>query len=231
LFGGSLATELRARVAMLDLLTARLEHAQEDERARLAAEVHDEPLQLALQLQRQIATEGAGRVATARSLALGELIVDRLRAVCLEVRPAALSELGLAAALELLAADLSQRAGMTITLDADPAIRELSLSPETELMLYRAAQEAMNNAIKHACASRLDVVFRRQAGEVELCVRDDGIGFDMPFSPSGLVAASHLGLAGLRQRAERTGWRLEVASSRGHGTCVRVRLPAIGRIA
>jgi len=53
----------------------------------------------------------------------------------------------------------------------------------------------------------------------------------MPFTPSGLLAAGHLGLAGLRQRVERTGWRLEVASSRGHGTCVRVRLPAIGGIA
>jgi len=143
---------------MLDLPQCAPGAAQEDERARLVAEIHDEPLQLALHMQRQIAAEGAGRVATARSLSLGELILIRLRAVCLEVRPAALSELGLAAALELLVADLSQRGRHDHHTGRRPAIRELSLSPETELMLYRAAQEAMNNAIKHAHASRLDVV-------------------------------------------------------------------------
>jgi signal transduction histidine kinase len=86
-----LADDLRSRAALLDQFNARLEHAQEEERARLAAEVHDEPLQLALHLRRQIAAEDHGRDATERQVALSEMIVDRLRAVCLAVRPAASS--------------------------------------------------------------------------------------------------------------------------------------------
>jgi len=218
-----LGEELRTQVAALDALNGHLQHAQEKERARFAAEIHDEPLQTALHLQRRIATDGGS--ATEQHLLLSESLVNQLRALCLEVRPPALTELGLLSALELLAEDLEQHSGIPITLETEAAVEDLPLSEEAELVLYRAAQEALNNALKHAHASELRVTMDCRRGSVELAVLDDGDGFEMPASSRGLLATGHLGLVGLRQRVERACGSLNVRSRAGHGTCVRIRLP------
>jgi signal transduction histidine kinase len=220
-----LAQELRAKVGVLDALNARVERAQEEERARLAAELHDEPLQTALHLQRSIAAEGTGRAATEQHLLLSERIVLQLRSLYMEVRPAALDELGIAAALELLTTDLEQHAGVPILLHADSDVDDLRLPSHAELALYRAAQEALNNALKHARPSTLRVCLEHRDGSVLLIVEDDGTGFDVQESSGSLLAAGHLGLAGLRQRIERVGGSLEVTSRPAAGTCVQVRLP------
>jgi signal transduction histidine kinase len=223
-----LADELRAQVCLLDLLNARLQQAQEEERGRLAVEIHNEPLQTALHLQRLIASDGYGRAATAQQLAVAEMVVTQLRAVCQGVRPPALDEMGLAAALEMLAVDLGEHAGIPITLDADPALVDVPLAPEAELMLYRAAQEALNNALRHAHASALQITLHPQARAVVLRVIDDGRGFEATSSPRGLLAAGHLGLSGLQQRVARCGGCLQVTSSPGRGTVVQVFLPVPG---
>jgi signal transduction histidine kinase len=145
-----LIDELQLKLATLDSLNERLHRAQEEERARFAAEIHDEPIQTALHLQRRIATDGHNRAAAVQHVALTELLVGQLRAICLAVRPAALDELGLAAALELLALDLGEQSGIPILLDADPLLEDMPLAPVAELVLYRAAQEAVNNALRHA---------------------------------------------------------------------------------
>ena len=221
-----LGEELRAKVAALDALNDRLQHAQEEERVRFVAEIHDGPLQSALHLQRRIAADG--RSATEQHLFLSESVIHQLRALCMAVRPRTLTEFGLAAALELLADDLEQHSGIPITLEAEAAIEDLPMSAEAELVLYRAAQEALNNALKHAHASELRVTMDFRHGAVELAVLDDGDGFEMPATSRGFLAAGHLGLAGLRQRVERVGGSLYIRSRAGQGTSVRTRLPIEG---
>jgi len=213
---------LQAQKATLDALNERLEHAQEEERARLAADLHDEPLQTAQRLQRQLAVDGRWGRATAQHLALGEQLITQLRAVCAAVRPTALDELGLAAAIEELAVDLGAHGGVPIALEADPELAEIALPPAVELVLYRAAQEALNNSLRHARPATLHVDLRRNGGGVQLTIADDGVGFAVPARPDGLVAAGHLGLGGLRQRVQRAGGHLSIASAPGAGTVVRV---------
>jgi len=213
---------LRAQKAALDALNERLHRAQEEERARIAADIHDEPLQTAQHLQHQLAADGRHGSPTARYSALTDALIAQLRAVCMAVRPTALDELGLAAALETLALDLGAHTGVPIVLDADPELAELALPPAIEIVLYRAAQEAVNNALRHARAYNLRITLRRHGDTVRLRVADDGVGFVAPTHLDGLVAAGHLGLAGLRQRVQRVGGRFSVASAPTRGTVVQV---------
>jgi len=222
-----LTDELRAQIEALDLLNTRLEHAQEAERLRLATEIHDEPLQTALRLQRLIAS-GEGSKLAANELAMSASLVEELRSICLGIRPSALTELGLTAALELLAEEFDKQSGLLITLDTDPAIAELVLGSEAEVVLYRAAQEAANNASKHAQARAVHVELCCRDAVVELRVTDDGDGFEVPPSLIGLVATGHTGLAGLKLRVERFGGTLELLSQPGHGTTVQVCVPHEG---
>ncbi len=216
---------LRAREATLDTLNERLQHAQEEERARIAADLHDEALQTALHLRRRLLADGRGRVAAAGHVAIAEAVIDQLRLVCTTVRPPALDELGLAAALETLALDLGADLTVPILLDADPALTELALSPAVELVLYRAAQEALNNALRHARPATIRMTLRCEDGAVRLFVCDDGDGFAVPERLDTLAAAGHLGLAGLQRRVGHAGGRLSVTAEPGRGTLVRVAIP------
>jgi signal transduction histidine kinase len=224
ILSAQLAGELRTKVHTLDALYARLQRAQEEERARLGSELHDEPLQLLLLLRRQLAAGGDRRATDAEQLALCDDIIGRLRAVCQEARPNMLDELGLAAALEALTADLGRHTEVAIVLDADPAVEELPIS---QLVLYRAAQEALNNALKHARATTLRITLCPADGGVRLCVSDDGQGF-VPASPSALVASGHFGLSGIKQRVTGMGGCLDVRSGIGQGTEVCAWVPALG---
>jgi len=223
-----LMAELRGQVVELDRLNERLERAQEEERALLAADLHDEALQTALHLHRRIAADGQGRATTAQHLAIASEVVRQLRAVCQRVRPAILDELGLSAALEVLVRELGARSGIPILLDVDPALSELPLCRDAELVLYRAAQEAVNNALRHASAGHLEITVGCGPYGVRLDVADDGTGFAVPARLDGLATMGHLGLAGLRQRVQRSGGRLAIASAPGRGTSVEVTLPVTG---
>jgi len=216
---------LRAREAALDTLNERLQHAQEEERARLAADLHDEALQTALHLRHRLLGDGQGRAAAAGHVAVAEAVIDQLRLVCTTVRPPALDELGLAAALEALALDLGAGLTVPILLDADPEVTELALSPAVELVLYRAAQEALNNALRHARPATIRITLRREDGAVQLSVCDDGDGFAVPERLDTLAAAGHLGLAGLQRRVGHAGGRLSVTAAPGRGTVVRIAIP------
>src|SRR2546421_3936201 len=228
-----LVDDLQAQVALLegqkaalDTLNERLQHAREEERAHLAADLHDEPLQTALRLQRLLIAEGCHDAATAHHIALGDTLVDQLRAICTVGRPAALDELGLAADLEVLALELGAHSGIPILLDADPELKELALSPDTKLLLYRAAQEALHNALRHACARIIQITLRRDAETVQLRVADDGAGFAVPAHMDALVAVGRLGLAGLYRRVQRAGGRFCVTSAPGRGTVIEVEFHA-----
>jgi len=219
-----LVEELRLKASTLDALNARFAHTQEEERARLAADLHDEPLQTALDLHRQLSVLETQPALTA----LSQTLLAQLRAQCTAMRPAALDDLGLHAALDQLAQDVSTRAGVVIVLDANPEIAELGLSAAQELVLYRATQEALTNSVRHAGAATVQVTLQRHGLGVRLRVSDDGGGFAVPARLELLAREGHLGLAGLATRVRHAGGSLHVTSAAHAGTCIQVDLPADG---
>jgi signal transduction histidine kinase len=140
-----------------------------------------------------------------------------MRSLVFELRPGSVAEQGLARALETHAKALEARVGLQVGVEA--ALPE-RLPIEIEEALYRIAQEALHNVVRHASASRVKVRVDRPGGRARLTVEDDGQGFDPTQVPEG-----HLGLAGMRARAERLGGTVEVRSRSGHGTTVEVVVP------
>ena len=219
-----LVDELRAKVTALDSLNERLQRAQEQERALLSAEIHDEPLQTALHLQRKLAS-GEHAQRRGEHVLLSQTLVSQLRRVCTAMRPATLEDLGLPAALDALAQEQSDRTHLPIMLTIDAALIDLTLAPALELVVYRAAQEAINNSLRHANPSLITIALNRRDQTVQLLVTDDGCGFVVPAPLSSLVMQQHLGLAGLQERVQRSCGQLIVRSRPGHGTVVELNLP------
>jgi two-component system sensor histidine kinase UhpB len=211
-------------------LLARLVLAQEDERRRIARELHDQLGQqlTALRLTLQtVKTQSIGRtelsvqVETLQELArqLDQDISFRVW----ELRPTALEHAGLRAALTNFVNNWSRHFGIRVQLHTSGASDE-RLGLELETMMYRLAQEALNNVAKHARADHVDIVLERSADQLSLIIEDNGVGFDL----SGLGAIGRgLGLVGMRERAALFGADLQVESTPGRGTTVILRAPAI----
>jgi len=199
--------------------------AQEEERRRLAAELHDEIGQsltaLALQLDRLAEQSPRGTRASATSARDAALqIVDDVRALARQLRPEALDELGLIPALTNLIESLSARTGLAIDRFLD---RDLPpLAPDAELVIYRVAQESLTNVIRHAHAVRAEVTLTKAPGAVVLTVCDDGRGIEPEPAGQG-------GLRFMRERAISVGADLQIAArGSGGGTEVRLRLSSDG---
>jgi two-component system, NarL family, sensor histidine kinase UhpB len=215
----------RARTELL----ARLVFAQEDERRRIAREMHDQ----------------FGEQLTALSHAIGNLRdacqgrpdvlarVDALEAISRrldrdvdqlvwELRPTALDDLGLRAALANYVQDWSARVGITAELHTS-GLLDNRLPSEAETTLYRIAQEALTNVAKHSQAGKVDVILERQGDSVLLIVEDDGIGFD---EDDDVAAGRGFGLRGMRERAALVGANVQIESAGGKGTTVLVRMTA-----
>ncbi|MDQ2741532.1 MAG: GAF domain-containing sensor histidine kinase [Chloroflexota bacterium] len=220
-----LTDELSLKVQTLDVLNERLEHARDEERAKLAADLHDEPLQMAIELGRQLRRAG-GQSDNGSLSALSKELASRLRTICTTARPPVLDDLGLSAALDLLVADAARRTAHSIGLDADAEVVQGIVSSEVELTLYRAAQEALSNCLRHSQARAIRVSLHLAENGVRLRVVDDGIGFAVASSLDNLAATGHLGLAGMRQRVERAGGRVSVQSTPGEGAAVQVDVPS-----
>jgi two-component system, NarL family, sensor histidine kinase UhpB len=195
--------------------------AQESERSRIARELHDEIGQqlTALLLRLTSARRFAGPelepiVVEAHGLARGSL--DDVRRVARELRPEALDDLGLPSALAALSERFARQAGLRVEDQLQPALPPLTA--EEELVVYRVAQEALTNVLRHAGCDRAEMTLRVSDEALVLDVRDQGRGFD-------LAAVTANGLAGMRERALLIGGRLEVRSRPGHGTLVRLALP------
>jgi signal transduction histidine kinase len=217
---GELATAADERERDLTSLAARLTGAQEDERRRIALELHDEPLQRAILLYREISVAAAHPRAE-RWLAEVEEIVTSLRATCNGLRPRVLDDFGLAAGLEWLVNDVRARSDVdvgltTVMADAAPGRR---LPADLELALFRIVQEALNNCLKHADARRVNVTLWRAGGPIRLTVADDGRGFD------GEPAGGHLGIRGMRERLRPWNGCVTVGRGPAGGTVVVAELP------
>jgi PAS domain S-box-containing protein len=217
-------TEQRASEAALRALSRRLVEAEENERRRLARELHDQVGQnlSALNINLDIVLGSLKETSLRRrledSLKLVDSTLQSIENVMADLRPALLDEYGLAAALAWYGEEYSQRTGIQVAVQAGDA--GAALRPETAVALFRIAQEALNNAAKHSSAKRITVQLEEQAGELMLSISDDGKGFDLAQAPRG-----RWGMTTMRERAEAGGGRLSVESSPGKGTTVRARLP------
>jgi two-component system, NarL family, sensor histidine kinase ComP len=219
---------LAARDSALNALNERLHHAQEEERRRLSADIHDEPLQTALTLQRLLARDCGPEHLDDAPLTLSRQLIEQLRAACAAMRPSTLDDLGLLPALDLLARDLGTRSEVLFQVEADPELAGTRLKPEIRLVFYRAAQEAINNSLRHGRPTTVRVTVRRDGGRAVMLVTDDGVGFAPPEHLHDLAAHGHLGLVGLRERVEQIGGKLTVCAAAGTGTVLRVELPLTG---
>jgi signal transduction histidine kinase len=238
------ATELRERGGALQSALSNLEKVEterkhlldrtmrgaEEERTRIATELHDGPIQrltaVGYQLEEASLTLSGGEhagVDELLNLAQRNLYaeISELRGLMATLRPPVLDELGLALALADQLDAFERRTGIMCFLDSD---RETRLEPEIETVLYRVAQEALINVAKHSRAHHVWVYLRTDDDRADMQVRDDGIGFD-PSSVNGLTGRGHFGLASMRERVEIAGGRYRLLSSPGGGTAVRVRLP------
>jgi signal transduction histidine kinase len=202
--------------------------AQEEERLRLARELHDDTIQsvIALKQRVQLAQKSVKDQTSRKTLAelesLAEQTIENLRRMTRALRPIYLEDLGLVTALEMLSRETSQNSGVQI--EFHRLGEEHRLSHEIELSLYRMAQEALSNVVRHSQAKRADVHIAFEKQGIELEVNDNGIGFDVPKSPTDFAAKGHFGLLGIRERAELIGARLEVESASGKGSRLKVRL-------
>jgi len=208
--------------------------AQEEERTRLARELHDDTIQAVIALkqrvqlaQKSVKTQGGHQVLNELE-SLAEQTVENLRRLTRALRPIYLEDLGLVTALEMLARETSQANHLQV--DFLLSGHERRLPREMELALYRIAQEALNNVVHHAKASHaaLNITFEQ---EIQLEVTDNGVGFHVPTSPTDFAPSGHFGLLGMRERADLIGARLEVRSATsskensGRGTRLSVCLP------
>ena len=211
-------------------LLDRTMRGAEEERIRIAAELHDGPIQrltaVGYQLEEASLTLGANGtnytqelLATAQRGLYAE--ITELRGLMATLRPPVLDELGLGLALADQLDSFERRTGIMCFLDSD---RDTRLEPEIETVLYRVAQEALANVAKHSGAQHVWVYLRSDDERADMQVRDDGVGFD-PSAVGVLVGTGHFGLAGMRERVEMAGGHYRLLSTPGGGTVIRARLP------
>ena len=219
-----LEQEVGQRTVQLKELAIHLQTAQEDERKRLARNLHDELGSLltsakldAARIKSRLADrapEALERLAHLvqtlnRSIALGRSIIE-------DLRPSTLGNLGLVSTLDILAREFADQSGMVVAC----ALVPVHLNASAELVVYRLVQEAITNISKYAKARHVWISLGAEGGQVLVSVRDDGVGFDV-----AAPAKSAFGLLGMRFRVEAEGGQLVLLSTPGQGTQVRVSLP------
>jgi signal transduction histidine kinase len=202
--------------------------AQEDERMRLARELHDETIQSVIalkqrvQLAEKLIKDQNGKRSLQELEGLAEQTVENLRRLIRALRPIYLEDLGLATALDMLARETAQNNHLVV--DFQKAGEERRLSREEELSLYRIAQEALSNVVKHSKATHADLKISFEISEIIMEVSDNGNGFIVPKSPTEFAPNGHFGLMGVHERADLIGARLEIESALGKGTSMKVVL-------
>ena len=217
----------REKKAELRALAARLQAVREDERARLAREIHDElsGSLTALKLDLSLLPD---RVAKDHTLFLEKLssmsqLIDttltQVHTIVTELRPVVLDKLGLVAAMEWQAQEFQKRSG--VTCETHLLAEEIALDSDRATAVFRIFQETLTNVARHADASKVVVDLRREGESLILAVRDNGKGID----EATIDTSGSLGLVGIRERATAFGGNMELTGLPEHGTCVTVRIP------
>ena len=228
-YNETLERTVTERTAELTALTYHLQTAREDERARLARDLHDEMGALMTSAKLDAARIRARLTAMVLPApeALERLahLIDTLnkgialkRRIVEDLHPSSLNMLGLVVTLEIMAREFADSSGLEVVCALEP----VSLSASSNLMVYRLMQEALTNISKYAQASRVWMSLSSQGGQVEASVRDNGVGFD-----TRAPTRSAHGLVGMRFRVEAEGGVLSIVASPGLGTLLLARLPAL----
>ncbi|MGE5362166.1 MAG: PAS domain-containing protein [Bacteroidales bacterium] len=221
-------TERKRAEEELSTLSRRLIRAQEAERALLARELHDDVTQrmavLAIELGRAESSAPAGvQSETLRAVREGLVrLSEDIHSLAYQLHPAVLEELGLAEALRTECERKGRHGGVAVTLHLDPA--PAAVGKDATLCLYRVAQEALNNVVRHARAQTASVTLRQVDGGLVLAVRDDGAGFN-PGEPGN---RGSLGLVSMRERLRLVNGTLDIDSAPGQGTVVLAWVPGEG---
>jgi signal transduction histidine kinase len=205
----------------------RLLAAQEAERARVAREVHDDAIQRLAVLRHELQELGREPVGHAEQLShrlrgiVGEVddLAVTLRQLAHELHPAVIDQVGLGPGLEQLADELGRTEGLTVHLSLPPA--PVAVTPDRGLALFRIAQEALRNVIRHAGVADASLTLRTAGDMVELLIEDRGRGFDA----AGNGRAAGIGLVGMEERARLLGGTTVIRSRGGGGTTVLARVP------
>lgn len=236
-----MAQQVKAAQQSLHHYIGAITSAQEDERRRLARELHDDTIQALIALKQRVqiarlrssverSTQGRAEESVSQDVFqsfaeiadLTEQTIENLRRLTRALRPIYLEELGLVAALKMLAQETSQVAGLRVSFNCQGDERRLDAP--VELALYRIAQEALNNVARHAQAASASVNLTFTPQSIRLVVEDDGVGFRPPHNPSEFAAIGHYGLLGVQERAELIGAKLKIESALGQGTRLEVHL-------
>ena len=210
---------------------AAITQAQEEERRRLARELHDDTAQTLIALRQQV--EMARKLQAADPDRAGERLdqvrvmlaeaLDGVRRFSRDLRPAYLEDLGFVPALQMMSTEADRQESLSVDFAVSGPQRRLP--HDLELAAYRIVQEALNNVTQHAGAGQAWVEVRFEEEHLILSVRDDGQGFDAPDLPDTLAREGHFGLMGIQERALLYGGHLTLRSAPGEGSEVRVQLP------
>jgi PAS domain S-box-containing protein len=216
----------------LRALTARLERVREEERTRIAREIHDVLAQELTRLKMDIAwlnrrcskpihreQQEHFQQKLADMAALTDIAMESVQRIATELRPVVLDSLGLGAAIEWLAADFQTRSGIqcAVTLPDE----EVALDSDIATGVFRVLQESLTNVARHSRAARVGICLRIEPGELILAVQDNGCGIQ----PDKLTDFRSVGLVGMRERALLAGGQCEIKSAPGKGTSVQMRVP------
>jgi PAS domain S-box-containing protein len=219
--------ELESSRQLLRELYDGLQTIREEERKRIARELHDElgqtlaALRIDLTLLRQELPIESVPLAQ-RAAVIDDMILNTINAVrriSSDLRPRPLDDLGLLAAIQMLAEETGRRHAINIVVHAPAG--ELTLPDAVSSPLFRMVQESLTNIVKHAQASCVDIRFAREGRTLTLTVQDDGKGMDIALTPK----SGSFGLIGMRERATAMGGSVEVVSEAGAGTSIRITVP------
>jgi len=223
------AERLRAMQENLRIQLQQVSRAQEEERKRISRELHDDSIQDLIVLSRQIDALAASedlpenhRQHLEESLKKIESIMQGIRRLSQDLRPAALDRLGLIPALEWLASDIARYSGLAIKVSVSGTLRRFP--EEVELVLFRIVQEALRNVWRHAEATEASIKIDFDKDRTRITISDNGKGFSLPDRIGDLARDGKLGLAGMQERAQLVGGTLTVQSQPGKGTSIVIEI-------
>lgn len=212
----------------LQVLSRRLIEVQEEERRRIARDLHDEigqsltAMKLCLREAHQ-SPEKSSSSFLADSLEILNQVIHQVRTLALDLRPSLLDELGLRPALKWYLARQGERAGWKTEFHADDQIDRLS--SDIEIAYFRTAQEALTNVARHAQATHVRMTLRREDNHLLLVIHDNGKGFDLERAQAHAHGGSSIGILGMEERVRLVGGQMSIVSSPRAGTTVYAKFP------
>jgi two-component system sensor histidine kinase DegS len=224
-------TEEKRMRENLQFYLRQITRAQEEERKRIARELHDDTVQYLVVLARQLDSlaESSKSLPSEEKAKLEDLrqqvtnIMEGVRRLSHDLRPATLDRLGLLPALQWLAANMEKLSGIKVQVTTSSIERRLPA--EVEITLFRIAQEALNNVRRHSQATSAEVTVEFNETSIRITIRDNGKGFSPPGTVSDLIKEGRLGLAGMHERIQLLGGSLKIESEPGKGTTVIIEAP------